>query len=193
MSAFKYYHKYSLICPQELLGSTYWNTDKVCNTALSVHNQTIVIMSLHSFYHYHAKWLLMTDPWIKQRAPSPKRRWSKLACCCCIQKPQPAAKSHCSESADLCLNSHREVKDRQLAAILLTRDFFLLNMDSKTQRFRYFLSLPFLYFIDTLKPCLKIIWHYILHPFVCRLSCHHRHTAWGVRSLCLSPVQSSSY
>lgn len=33
--------------------------------ALLVHNQTTVVMSLCSLYHYHAEWPLKTDTWIK--------------------------------------------------------------------------------------------------------------------------------
>lgn len=36
----------------------------VCNLALLVRNQTVFIMSLHSLYHYHAEWPLMTELWI---------------------------------------------------------------------------------------------------------------------------------
>lgn len=128
----------------------------VCNWALQVRNQTVVLMNLRSLYHYHAEWPLKTEPWINAEGwVSPQRRGSKLSCCCCCccctQHPLPPAQDHCSESADLCLGSHQEVKDHWQAQAAPASVSRLSWPRSKTQRCRHCISHPLLHYVDNLK------------------------------------------
>lgn len=50
-----------------------------CNGADLVRNQTVVIMTLCSLYHYHAEWPLRTEPCIKPEGCEPTAEVIKAA------------------------------------------------------------------------------------------------------------------
>lgn len=84
--------------------------------------------------------------------------WSK-PCCCCTQQSLPSARYHCSESADLFLGSHQEVKDHWLEQAAPAGLWFrsVLNVFKDTKVQVSFHTHFFINYSDNLKSCPKCL------------------------------------
>lgn len=121
--------------------------------ALLVHNQTTVVLSLCSLYHYHAEWPLKTDTWIKAGGCKPIGDMIRASLLLLHPKTSASCTGPLQWISRYLPRSTPRNEGRSAGTGSASRASFPGVTFKRHQRFRRFILRPFLHYSDTLKRC----------------------------------------